>query len=1601
MSFRSTMISCLVFACLVQLDADFGCQSAVAAEDELTVTRSLPKTVPQVQQALKIAKLAAANGMQDLSLRAVREAFSTGHPRSASQVFSPKTFFPQPNTSFRRVGSRMNSLDIDGIAIRQPIKVFHPPLLDLSQLWRTQKFDAKAVYQTLLVVVIPPQQEHQIQLYQETFTSVTDTRQWMSGFNAGHLLVDWALLAGSADSLNQTLEQLKQHRTSQLKATWLQCELSHKNGDTDALRSHLRQLQMYVQQDSTGNEAKLVAQLAFPLLTDPDVAAEAAAVAEVVLDQILAGGSKSVDNHVEPATSILKLIANAYRRANNPARLRETVARLLNANSAYNLRYSSKHSQYVQRLRQAQVATAATIFMDADMFADAAPLVAEYYSLKAKTGRVFGNEYGVQMFRMLKAIPAERRYEIGRTLCLNSSNQVQLQSVFANRLTPPEIFDSEKADASAQNGTSGVGKFTLLGIGPYQDVLTTAQVLADCADELGKLDLLMTELQAAPVESKQSVQNIATMQFFAALKARPIDVAMLNQAMTDRTKEIEGLSLVATELEQRLNSLHDYAVAAKAATVPELRLSTINLLEMLKGQAVRVRNATLNSRVSRLLAHCHALDANVNPEVFQSSQLKHWHSAECDTNQTCAAGAVKSCWVAGDGYVKNLFASSAGLLFFRYPLTGNFKVSATVTDGDALEGGFVYDGILSQPRGRTKSAYTEHIARPSKRSSRVDLTPTELNSNVCELQIIGQRSRFRINRHVAITDDKISGCSPFLALQSRSGQSPGFHSVKITGNPQIPRQVQLLSDHRLRGWSAYHSATTVQQPFGDAEERPYSWKVKNGQLVSERLADSTAAESLLYYHRPLQRKETIAWEFRYRANKQNVHPALGKIAFLMHPDGVKMHWVTDGQLESSGLAPDNLVHDKSAQLTNKLPLKPNDWNKAELTLDAEGVQIRLNGQLVFERSLSNEANQFGFFHNPLTEDAAVRNVSLTGNWPSTFQAAVQEDLMATNNLASRTKERQFVTKLITTEQQNQMGYGIARDAELLNTEQRYARLLKWVLPDETCRDFRLMGGFVTGAFEPASPPSSSTGQTPARKPGDLVSPALDLVNAAAGIGNLLELETAVMTLFGDVSNPNNRVSKLAILSVIATGTQDFEAARRHLQAATKAFSEIPKKPDGSSHADPWPVLVAGWNAIQFAETTDDAVTLLDAFSQHALNAPFVMGQEGEAVRLLRGMAHYRSDIQNGTCKPIPESSEWKPVDAFGNSAMPLAAGSPKWAVTTDGSLKYYGDSRDDFLFYKTPVVGNFSIEMEVADDKSQSPQILYADHWLGLNSGKTHYLHGRRDFGLKAGEITPSALEVEGSYRLRMNVKDGVCSYWVNETMIMEEKLPANPDPWLAVRCSADSKDKTIRRLQLTGSPITPNELDISEQTNLHGWMTTHFKQSMRYAGADWLKSGEKIVGSHRTAHSLSRRESLLQYHRPLQEDGEIEYVFECSPTTIVHPAIGRTVFILDPEGVKEHIVTNGIYGHTGPMPENTSVIPDNQLTTDVKLAYGSNRLKVSVKGDDVLLTLNDETIYRKTLSSTLASGNRRYFGLFHYPGESSVCVQKVVYRGDWTTLAP
>ena len=212
----------------------------------------------------------------------------------------------------------------------------------------------------------------------------------------------------------------------------------------------------------------------------------------------------------------------------------------------------------------------------------------------------------------------------------------------------------------------------------------------------------------------------------------------------------------------------------------------------------------------------------------------------------------------------------------------------------------------------------------------------------------------------------------------------------------------------LRGWQSHFYGET-QPAFAagstvTAVAPAVTWSLTGG-VISAAISESDKAvssQSLLRYQRPLLDGESISYEFEYSTAEALVHPALGRMAFLIESGGVKVRWLTDGANEWTGLPADNaLLEPLSRRGPRPLPLKEGAWNIVKLARAGGKVSISLNDEAIYQRVVDfGGDHKFGFYRGRGETAAKIRNVIMTGDWPETLPADVLQNPTVTVDLVA-------------------------------------------------------------------------------------------------------------------------------------------------------------------------------------------------------------------------------------------------------------------------------------------------------------------------------------------------------------------------------------------------------------------------------------------------------------------------------------------------------------------------------------------------------------------------------------------------------------------------
>ena len=1559
--------------CVAQTD-----EAAAPSSDSSSIA-----TVARTRQALQFAKLAAANGFEELSMRAVRDTLAAGPPIKPVEI-------NVSTTTIRTTSSNQNSE-------HQQINEFvYKQLHELSELWNNQGFDASAAFATLFDVVLPRGRKSEIFLYQKALASSgSNSARILSPESLAPLLVAAARRAGELDKLRKrTLARAGQPR-ARVPARVLLTHIALIEKDFDDAKTQLDELNKAVSETPTQYAAELACHVALPALEIPETRRSAVPLVERVIDRFQTA-TNVINYQIEPASTLLLTVARVRLDDGNIELAKKHIQRFLDINQSNNARNSGDYGLY---LRKRQLETAANEFIRAGAVAEAIGLLGEHADIQTRYGSGGVEKLGGRLARGLADQSAEVRYKLLREWCMprKGRKSIRLLCLFVPSTQPPKEF-ADLLPADQRDNAFQIPTF-----GPLHNFVSSGPMLIESAQELGQLDDLTNELDAL---RKQKVENADVLHRLALIISGKADA--IKPDLEKLAAEIDNNKNVDRN---RLTSLKDYVVALACIERPQLRGLGERIMRRLVEHGKRLRRSEFRSHAWAAYAEAVRRRApGVSDDLLTRPILKHWVAAAYHTPRSHAAGPAPNSWIGQEGLIHSISAPYDTHLFFKYPLVGTFQISTEMSDSGWKEGGIAYDGLTWRVQGYRNETSVAAVGRAGSHKRTVALMRGDGVFNPCELQVTPGNVRLRVNGHFVMQEASGSS-SPWLGVKASVGYATYYSNLRIIGNPVIPREVRLIEDQRLRGWITTlfgDSAAGVFAPIESEKTGPsgnllYDWNVVDGILQSRKsgLPSAEAVQSRIYYQRPLLTGESFSYEFLYEPGKTNTHPCVGRMAFLLRADGVRLHWITDGQSEWTELPADNEITDgESRRGPDELPLKAGEWNQMAVSLEGETVRLELNGIAICEwKLIPDNTRLFGFFHYKNRESVNVRDVVLRGDWPKSIDE-IRKNLLEHDG-STNTADRYVINAIQDEEQIGVMAWDVFQKSRMLIPEERYRYLLDWVLPNDTHPVTRLRGDFLPTRSSPPVVEMLSLDKLKADpgglRGGPVVAPALELVALARELGRLDEFRKDVENSTRLKGNPNEERARFALLAIVDMADGNFDNAQRQFDELKK---RLPTMNTGAEYMR-WPELLAAWVGIHHAETRNDSTAMLEYIFRKQIRAGKSGGWRFDAkVRNLYGLAMHlqQSDGDLAGFAAAPDLTNWMPVQHEKGDINGIGVPNAHWTRIPNGVIHLAGNERD-YLYYRIPLRGNFQIDCNLTAFGRRESRVLYADKWVGINYKKNEYDYGRVGHRYPNRKFDPPVKVTNNWYAYRLKIQDGIYSAWVNGQKIHEETLPENPDPWLALRCEA-SVQGGITDLRITGDPVIPAELKLSDHADLSGWIPHLYRQSFGDADDDWSMQDKVIVGKLRPDFKDTAKEGMLQYHRPIVEDAELSYEFKYQPGNAhVHPALDRLVFLLDPKGVRIHWATDGVWSRSMLAPDNAYDEPGNRLHKGPLplLANQYKKMQLKIVGGTVTLILNDQPVFRRKLNK----GNRRLFGVFHYVGKTTARVRNVAYRGDWPKSLP
>ncbi len=594
---------------------------------------------------------------------------------------------------------------------------------------------------------------------------------------------------------------------------------------------------------------------------------------------------------------------------------------------------------------------------------------------------------------MLGLLPAAERYKVLKQWMLPSAPGAlsRYAMCFAPTEAPPEVFFPDGGVAVDTGGASH-GRETALA---RDGVIHFSELIVSAAAECGKLE----ELAVAAAEACKDSPMGNTLSVLVSLALQ-----RGSQLPPQAAEYVETLRQNAQAGRQsQLEAWPTYLIARAWLQDDRFAPQGEALADLLAAQVSGSDQRSFVSHLHRDLASYRVRQCGGALVPGADPGLALWHPGGYYFTSGNQAGTWPGWWVERDGMIVHLTGPEVSPLYFACPLAGRFELSVDAYCGQADEAAIQYGGAVFEPMARGGKARVLTIGE--RESQELANPPLVVGAfNRLAIRVSPEKTSYLCNGAVVWEDVRAGSTTPWLALLGRCTRRTAWCNLRLTGDLQIPREVKLVEDDRMDGWMSplyrenlarqMRPLTTGAQSTGALAppKQNYVWYAADSVLhgpCTKSTNPNLAVQSWLAYHRPLQSGDTVSYEFFYEQGEKMVHPALGRTALLLEPDGVRLHWITDiPHVSLGGLSPDNAVMIPEAQRGPRpLPLKAGQWNTLVVRMAEQSVTCILNGTEIYEHAVAPAGHRlFGFFRYKNRTAAELRNVVLRGTWPTSLSA---------------------------------------------------------------------------------------------------------------------------------------------------------------------------------------------------------------------------------------------------------------------------------------------------------------------------------------------------------------------------------------------------------------------------------------------------------------------------------------------------------------------------------------------------------------------------------------------------------------------------------------
>lgn len=963
------------------------------------------------KQCLQVAEIAADAGAVDASLEALRRGFGGGpaYQRASSHGFLNPFASPQPRSSVTSLSRlRVNTLPLRTTSNTGGSKHVPQILAILQKLESSspsgERPEPSAMYRALQEIVFPNSRRGEVFPYAADVIaaglSAGNPTPNMSPASVSASLCHAAIASGKQDELRVLLDGVNSSAESRRNAALVRAQLAFAEADDKALDHALADMARLC--DMKLDVFPLPPRILVkppgdpgPRLSESDWNARYNLLLHAILPVHQRDGVTAAVAEVEfallSAASRRRSVTQIWDWMGKELVLAETVSdphakRIVDACvELVSRRYRTSSGNEGRKRSELLIRELAQTALQAKRYELAGSLLRR--TLLVNHGLRPKSDFMPQVALGMMQLDLDSQYRVLSTMVLGDNGKLASAAAVVRFVEAPRAFHSVLPSLPRAREVS-IGN-------PNFPITSTSLMLADVAARSNLTDELIGQLQKYVAQPGGEAAAMIGQALLAAERIKEaneilerIDSALVDSLSTQSTKApmpIESALFLARCLSEP--SLQEKASVAWGHLMSHPRRSDIR------------------SPVSFLNRVAASLETDRANPATQRALREHWIRCQVPYKEQSVFAGTEPICIVRDGVLHLGSGADQSLLMLKYPLAGDFKFSHTnlereMGDSHCFYGGTAYISQSVNPTLTIMTVDGRTIVHSSNKAVKQD------GDNLNELVFDGPQVGVTVNGTEMVSDQR-TVTMPFVGLHFLGEAQAAVGDLRIDGAPTVLREVKPIGP-QLRGWSCPILAgylINAHLPLGPTSnvanvdnkrkraeanaESQTTWFERDGELRSGKRSSKSNAggQRHIQYLRPLIDDETMSYRFFYEAGQHEVHPSIGRVVFLLRPDGVKLRWLADDRsLESFQISPLHEV-DPTEVLGDGVPLfREGEWNDVTLLCVGNMIELSVNGKSICRTEMSID-QRFGVLCEE-GRQARIRDLKLVGPWPETLPASL-------------------------------------------------------------------------------------------------------------------------------------------------------------------------------------------------------------------------------------------------------------------------------------------------------------------------------------------------------------------------------------------------------------------------------------------------------------------------------------------------------------------------------------------------------------------------------------------------------------------------------------